>query len=88
MSFLIEIREYVGYLAGLLATLSFLPQVLKTLKHRRTQDISLGMYALFCSGVFLWMIYAILISSVPLLVSNSATLILAGTVLFLKVRNG
>jgi MtN3 and saliva related transmembrane protein len=88
MTFLIEVREYVGYLAGLLATLSFFPQVIKTIKNRQTGDISLGMYVLFCAGVFCWLVYGMLISSVPILIANSATLLLAGTVLVLKVRHG
>jgi MtN3 and saliva related transmembrane protein len=46
------------------------------------------MYGLFCAGVFCWMVYGALISSVPILIANSATLLLAGTVLVLKVRHG
>jgi MtN3 and saliva related transmembrane protein len=61
---------------------------MKTVKNRQTRDISLGMYVLFCAGVFCWMVYGVLISSVPILIANSATLLLAGTVLVLKVRHG
>ncbi len=80
-------RESIGYLAGILSTLAFLPQVLKTLRDRSAKDISLGMYVLFCSGVTLWLLYALLISSWPLLISNLVTLILAGTVLVLKLAD-
>jgi MtN3 and saliva related transmembrane protein len=85
---LFEIREAVGYLAGMLATIAFLPQLLKTLRDRSAKDISLGMYALFCSGVTLWLIYGLLISSWPVVISNVITLALSGTVLLLKVRHG
>jgi MtN3 and saliva related transmembrane protein len=80
-------REVIGYAAGLLATLAFLPQVAKTVRERSVKDISLGMYILFCSGVSLWLLYGFLISSWPVIISNSVTLILSGTVLVLKIRH-
>jgi len=81
-------RELVGYMAGLLATVAFLPQALKTIKNKSTKDISLGMYVLFCSGVTLWLIYGALISSVPIVISNLVTLLLSGSILVLKIRHG
>ena len=83
-----RMTEFIGYLAALLATVAFVPQVTKTLRSRRTDDISLGMYALFCSGILLWLIYGFLMWSGPLIASNLATLILAGTVLVLKLKAG
>src|SRR6185295_4725168 len=88
LDFLHKHREVVGYLAGTLGTLAFLPHVLKTLRMRRTKDISLGMYALLCSGVALWLLYGVLIHSRPVIISNTVTLILAGAVLVLKLRHG
>jgi MtN3 and saliva related transmembrane protein len=81
-------REYIGYLAGAIATLAFLPQVLKTLRVRRTQDISLAMYALLCLGVILWLLYGVLIHAWPVILSNLVTLILIGAVLAMKIRHG
>jgi len=77
--------EIVGLCAGFLTTLSFLPQVIQVFKSRSTKDISLGMYALFCLGVGLWIVYSVLIGSVSIFVSNIATLLLAGGVLIMKL---
>ncbi|HEX5000159.1 MAG TPA: SemiSWEET transporter [Terriglobia bacterium] len=85
---LYDYRELIGYLAGTLATMAFLPQVLKTLRLRRTGDISLVMYALLCAGVGLWLLYGVLIYSWPVILSNIVTLALAGAVLALKIRHG
>jgi MtN3 and saliva related transmembrane protein len=82
-----NVREAIGYAAGLLATIAFLPQVAKTVRDRSVKDISLGMYVLFCTGVSLWRLYGVLISSWPVIVSNFVALILAGTVLLLKIRH-
>ncbi len=83
-----ELREAIGYLAGSLGTVAFLPQLVKTIKHKSTGDISLGMYVLFCIGVALWLIYGLLISSWPVVVANLVTLALCGTMLVLKIKHG
>jgi MtN3 and saliva related transmembrane protein len=81
-------RDILGYSAGLLSTAALVPQVAKTLKEQSARDISLGMYVLFCAGVSLWLLYGLMIASWPVVVSNSVTLVLSGTVLVLKLRHG
>jgi MtN3 and saliva related transmembrane protein len=81
-------NDVVGYAAGFLATAAFVPQVVQTFKARSTEDISLGMYLLFCAGVALWLIYGILIASWPVILSNFVTLVLSGAVLALKLKYG
>jgi len=77
--------ELTGYLAATLTTVSFVPQVLKTLRTRDTRAISLGMYALFSLGVALWLVYGILIDAWPVIVANAITLALTSTVLWHKL---
>jgi len=81
-----SIWELVGSLAGLLTTLSFLPQVIKTYRTRSAKDLSLGMFLLFTLGVLMWLIYGIGIQKTPIIVANSVTLILAGMILIAKFR--
>jgi MtN3 and saliva related transmembrane protein len=78
----------IGYIAGTLTTVAYLAQVLRTLKHRRTKDISLGMYLMLCTGIGLWLIYGIFIHSWPVIIANAVTLVLSGTVLLMKIRFG
>jgi len=80
--------DWVGYAAAVLATSAFLPQVIKTIRSGKTQDISLGMYLLLCSGVALWLIYGLLIHAMPVILANLVTLILCCTILAMKLRNG
>jgi MtN3 and saliva related transmembrane protein len=87
-SFLTEYREYVGFLAGILGTIALLPQVLKTVRERRTHDISLSMYALYCAAVAMWLLYGLLLSSLPMIIFNTITLLLAAIVLWMKIKNG
>lgn len=76
----------IGLLAGTLTTISFLPQVIKTWKTKSTKDISLGMFLTFCTGSLLWIIYGTLVKDIPVVIANVATLSLASTILWFKVK--
>ena len=80
------IIELIGSIAGIGTTIAFLPQVIRTWKTKSTQDISLAMYLVFCSGVFLWLIYGIGIMRWPVILANTFTFILACSVLAMKLR--
>jgi MtN3 and saliva related transmembrane protein len=78
--------DLVGGLAGTLTTIAFVPQVIKTWRSGSAEDISLFMFLLFSTGVLLWLIYGIAIQSVPVVAANSITLLLAISILLLKIR--
>jgi len=78
----------LGLLAGVLTTISFIPQVMKTWKFKETKDISLLMYIIFFTGILLWFSYGILIDNTPIIVANGVSLVLVFIVLSLKIRYG
>ncbi|HKN87735.1 MAG TPA: SemiSWEET transporter [Nitrospiraceae bacterium] len=78
----------IGLVAGTLTTIAFLPQLTMTWKSKSAKDVSLGMFLIFCSGVLLWLIYGILIDALPIILTNTATLILSGAILMLKLKYG
>jgi MtN3 and saliva related transmembrane protein len=80
------IVTFLGFLAGTLTTISFLPQVIKTWKSKSAKDVSLEMFLIFCSGVFLWIVYGILVGDIPVIIANFVTFILASTILWLKLK--
>lgn len=80
--------ELVGYMAAILTTLSFLPQVWHTWRTRDVRGISLGMYVVFATGVFLWLVYGLLAGAWPIVVANAVTLALALAILAMKLRWG
>ncbi len=81
-------QEWIGGVAATLTTCSFIPQVWRVWQTRHPQDISLLMYVSFTAGVALWLVYGILLASWPIVIANSITLLLAGTVLGMKLRFG
>jgi MtN3 and saliva related transmembrane protein len=83
-----DLNSFVGFTAAVLTTFAFVPQVMKVWRTRSTSDISLGMYSLFTLGVVLWFVYGVLIQSWPVMLANFVTLLLASSVLVMKVRFG
>lgn len=78
----------IGWLAGALTTISFLPQVVKVWRTRHTRDLSLPMYLIFLVGLSLWTYYGVLTRSVPIIVANSVTLLCCIYIVVMKVRCG
>lgn len=78
--------ESLGYGAGLLTTMAFVPQVLQIYKTKSAKDVSLAMFLLFTLGVALWLVYGIITNSFPVVAANSVTLALSGVILYFKFR--
>jgi MtN3 and saliva related transmembrane protein len=76
----------LGLVAGTLTTIAFVPQLLKTWQSRSASDVSLEMLIIFSTGVSLWIIYGSLIQSLPVVLANLVTLVLALMILLLKLR--
>lgn len=77
----------IGFIGGGCTTISFIPQVVLVLKTKSTKDISLMMYSVFVFGISLWLLYGILSGALPVIIPNLITFVLAGSILFMKVKN-
>ena len=82
------LTSIIGFIAAILTTVAFVPQIIRIWRARSAKDVSLGMYTLFTFGVVLWLVYGILIHSWPIILANCVTLLLAGVVLVMKVKFG
>jgi len=78
--------DIIGYLAACLTTFSFLVQAIKSWRAKDLSGISVGMYTMFASGVALWLVYGLVINSMPLIVTNALTLVFALSILVMKIR--
>ena len=77
--------DLFGFLAALLTTIAFLPQLYKTWKTKSADDVSLIMLILFITGLICWIIYGLKINSIPILVANVVTFIFNFSILILKL---
>lgn len=76
----------VGFGAGTLCTLAYLPQALHSFRTRSVRDISLLMLVSLNVGLVLWVAYGFLIHSMPIILPNAVTFFLAFPLLIMKLR--
>jgi MtN3 and saliva related transmembrane protein len=76
----------LGFAAGALTTVSFVPQVHKAWRTRRCDDLSLTMLLAFGFGVLLWLVYGLLLRAAPIIVANAVTLGLVLVLVAFKFR--
>ncbi|MBD2567649.1 SemiSWEET transporter [Anabaena lutea] len=76
----------LGFAAGLLTTIAFFPQMFKTWKTKSAKDVSFVMLITFMSGLFLWLIYGIILGALPIILANGITLFLNFIILWLKIK--
>ena len=81
-----EFVTAVGFMAGALTTVAFLPQLQRTWRTRSADDVSLAMLLTFTTGVLLWFVYGLLVQSWPIVVTNVVTFLLTAAILVLKLR--
>ncbi len=81
-----NIITLMGLMAAACTTISFLPQAIKTIRTKHTKDLSLAMYAIFTTGIFLWLVYGLIIKDIPLITANIITFIFTSVILIMKIR--
>jgi MtN3 and saliva related transmembrane protein len=79
--------QALGFVAGTLTALAFLPQVIKTWRSQSASDLSTVMLLAQSIGVALWMIYGIAIGSLPVIMANAVTLVLSVLLLAFKIAS-
>jgi len=76
----------IGLIAAAFTTIALFPQLIKVWKTKSTKDISTGMFALYCGGVFLWFVYGVYLNDLPIMIANSLAFIQALIILMLKAK--
>lgn len=80
--------KLIGFTAATCTTVAYAPQAIKVWKTRSTGDISLGMFLVMVLGLALWLLYGLLSGDAPLVAANAITMVLAGGILFMKLKYG
>jgi MtN3 and saliva related transmembrane protein len=78
----------IGLAAAFCTTVSFVPQVIRAWRTRSTRDLSVQSFATYAVGLTLWLVYGLMIHDLPLIAANGLTLLLALTILGLKLKHG
>ena len=78
--------EYLGYLAGFLTVVSFLPQVIRVWKTKEVEDLSFRMFVLLIAAGALWITYGVLTKDWPVIATNAGTVTFNAAILVAKIR--
>lgn len=81
-----NIVDALGLLAGGLTTGSLVPQLIQIIKTKSTRDVSLVMFLMFFAGIVCWLVYGIIIMSIPVIAANSLSMVMTFTILVYKFK--
>lgn len=80
--------DWLGFIAGAIMTVAFLPQVFRVYHLRSAREISLTFTILFIIGILLWLGYGIVFSLPPVILWNAVSVALAVALLYAKLKYG
>jgi MtN3 and saliva related transmembrane protein len=78
----------IGFLAALISSISMAPQVIKIYKTKKTDDLSLWAFVVLATGLFLWLVYGLLIRSMPVILGNAVGFTFTVYIIIMKIRHG
>ena len=80
--------DILGYSAGFITTLTFLPQIIKTWKEKSAKDISLAMFIIAAINEVMWVAWGALLTPANwvVIITNAIILLMSLTMIFLKFQ--
>jgi len=78
--------QVIGLFAGICTSTSLLPQLIKTIKEKKAEEISKAMLFTLMTGVATWVVYGVLRNDLPIILTNSFSLLLNIILLFFRFK--
>ena len=78
--------QIIGLAAGICTACSLLPQIFKTLKEKKAEDVSLAMLFVLQAGLILWIIYGFKRNDIPIIATNCFSLLVNITMVILRIK--
>ena len=79
--------EIIGYLAGLLTLVGYLPQTIKTIRTKHTDDLSLSTFVIIGASAIFWTLFGLLDHKAAIWVTNGIVAICSGIITSIKLQN-
>jgi len=84
----LHLGELLGFVAGALATCSFIPQLIRVFKLKSAREISVLFTSLLLLGITLWLAYGIYLELFPVILWNAIAAVLVAALLGAKLKYG
>ncbi len=78
--------QVLGFIAGIFTGISLLPQLIKIIKEKKSEEISIWMLLILMVGLALWTTYGILKNDLPIMITNSFSLTVNIIILILRFK--
>ena len=78
--------QLIGIGAGTLTSISMLPQVIKMFKEKEAAQVSIVMIIVLIAGISLWIWYGVKKDDLPIIVTNSFSLLINLVMAALRIR--
>ena len=78
--------QWLGIVAGILTSTSMLPQLIKIIKEKKAQEVSLLMLVVLLVGVGLWAVYGFMKNDIPIIATNCFSVVVNLLTLIYKIR--
>lgn len=76
----------IGIVAGICTSASLLPQLIKIIKEKKVEDLSLGMFLSLIIGVSLWIVYGVMRDDMPIIFTNAFSFLLNLAILYFRYK--
>jgi MtN3 and saliva related transmembrane protein len=83
---LMEFTSYIGIAAGIFTSISLLPQLIKIIREKETENISSFMLFILIAGLGLWIWYGLLKKDYPILITNSFSFLVNSLMIYFTFR--
>ncbi len=81
-----EFTSYIGIAAGIFTSISLLPQLIKIIREKETENISSFMLFILIAGLGLWIWYGLLKKDYPILITNSFSFLVNSLMIYFTFR--
>ncbi len=81
-----DLTTVIGILASIFTSSCLLPQLIKIIREKKAENISLGMLIAMLTGIALWIYYGFLKDDWIIIISNSFSLLINITTTLLSIK--
>jgi len=74
-------ENVLGIAAGVFTSFSMIPQLIKVIREKNVEDLSLVMILVLVTGVSLWVWYGLVRNELPIIISNAFAVLVNLTLL-------
>ena len=77
---------WIGLIAGTLTTAGFLPQLIKSIRTKKVDDVSVFQPIVLLAGMAFWISYGLLLNDLAIILANGISFILNAWLIILKFK--